>query len=149
MTELALALEAMPLAQFLKASRWVYPLVNTGHILGIALLLGAVVPMDLKLLGLRAGPGWPDAVALLRPVAAAGLTLAVGCGVLLFVTQASDYVPNLWFRAKIALVTLAILNVAFHLRLAGLSPARRRAIALVSLTLWPAALLCGRMIAYS
>ncbi len=91
MNELAAALEARALAQFLKTSRWVYPLVNAGHILGIALLIGSVVPMDLRLLGLRHRPGLDETVRLLRPVAVAGLVLAAACGVLLFITQAGDY----------------------------------------------------------
>ena len=149
MIELAAALEATPLAQFLKQSRWVYPLVNAGHILGLALLIGAVVPMDLRLLGAVRGPGEAATVALLRPVSAAGLALAVACGLLLFITQASDYVGNWWFRAKIAVVAVAALNAAVHLRLDRHGQGRRRAAALLSLGLWPTALILGRMIAYS
>lgn len=148
MNELAAALEATALAQFLKASRWVYPLVNAGHILGIALLIGSVVPMDLRLLGLRRRLGLDETVRLLRPVAVAGLVLAAGCGVLLFITQAGDYVQNVWFRAKLALVALAVANALWHLRIAALPPARRRLSAAASLLLWPAALVSGRMIAF-
>ena len=147
--ELWAALEATQLAQFLKASRWVYPLVNAGHILGIALLIGSVVPMDLRLLGLIRRPDIASTVTLLRPVAAAGLGLAVLCGLLLFVTQATDYAGNAWFRAKLALVALAAMNAALHPGLAAQAPARRHAVAALSLGLWPAALVCGRMIGFS
>lgn len=149
MNELAAALEARALAQFLKTSRWVYPLVNAGHILGIALLIGSVVPMDLRLLGLRHRPGLDETVRLLRPVAVAGLVLAAVCGVLLFITQAGDYLQNGWFGAKLALVALAVANALWHLRIAALPPARRKVSAAASLLLWPAALVCGRMIAFS
>ncbi len=147
--ELWAALEATQLAQFLKASRWVYPLINAGHILGIALLIGSVVPMDLRLLGLVRRPDLAATVALLRPIAAAGLALAVVCGLLLFTTQATDYAGNGWFRAKIALVVLATLSAALHPRLAAQTPCRRRVAASMSLVLWPSALICGRMIGYS
>ncbi len=149
MTDWTAALEATALAQFLKASRWVYPLVNAGHVLGIALLLGAVIPMDLRLTGLRARHPLPLVADLLRPVAAAGLGLAVICGALLFATQAGDYVQNGWFRAKMALIALALVNIALHPRLMRLSVPRRRVAGAVSLCLWPAVLICGRMIAYS
>ena len=149
MSELAAALEATALAQFLKASRWIYPLVNAGHILGLALLVGAVVPMDLRLLGLRRGVSAEQAVALLRPVAAAGLALAATFGILLFITQAIDYVESPWFQAKMAVIAVALFNVLTHPRLAGLSPARRTASAAASLALWPTALLLGRLIAYT
>ncbi|OYX25009.1 MAG: hypothetical protein B7Z10_07730, partial [Rhodobacterales bacterium 32-66-7] len=69
------ALEATWLAEHLRRSRWTYPLVNAGHILGIALLLGALVPMHLRRLR-----GLDPLVPVLRPHAIAGLALAVGCG---------------------------------------------------------------------
>ncbi len=143
MNELAVALEATQVAQFLKVSRWVYPLVNTGHVLGLALLIGAIVPMDLRLLRGGAEATW------LRRYAAAGLALAVSCGALLFLTQATDYVTNGWFRAKMLLLAAALVNVAAHPRLAALTETRRRLAATVSLALWPAVLICGRMIGYS
>jgi len=142
--ETAAALEATALAQFLKASRWTYPLVNAGHILGIALLVGAVVPMDVAVLRGRA----VAAVGLLRPWSLVGFVLAVLFGALLFITQARDYVQSPWFLAKMGILALAILNAAVHFRLDRFPPRQRRQAALASLALWPAALILGRMIAY-
>lgn len=149
MNEVAAALEATALAQFLKASRWVYPFVNAGHILGIALLIGAVVPMDLRILAIIRRPTLEETIGLLRPVAVTGLVLAVACGGLLFVTQATDYVGNDWFWAKIILVALATVNALIHRLLVRLSEIRRVLAATLSLIFWPAALICGRMIGYS
>jgi TctA family transporter len=142
--ETAAALEATALAQFLKSSRWVYPLVNAGHILGIALLVGSVVPMDVAVLRGRGSA----AVSLLRRWSVGGFVLAVACGVFLFITQATDYVQSGWFRAKMALLVVATINAAAHVRLDRLVPRRRRQAALASLILWPAILILGRMIAY-
>jgi uncharacterized membrane protein SirB2 len=142
--ETAAALEATALAQFLKASRWTYPLVNAGHILGIALLVGAVVPMDVAVLRGRA----VAAVGLLRPWSVAGFLLAVLCGALLFVTQATDYVQSPWFLAKMGVLALAVLNAAVHFRFDRFPPRQRRQAAIASLVLWPTALILGRMIAY-
>ena len=50
--ELAVVLEQGALAQALAGSVWWYPLINAGHILGIALLVGGIIPLDLRLLGL-------------------------------------------------------------------------------------------------
>jgi hypothetical protein len=136
------ALEASALAQHLRASHWTYPLVNTGHILGIALLVGAVVPMDLA--ALRGGAE-ARLVPWLRRFAVAGLVLAAGCGALLFIAQVGDYVQNGWFASKMTLLALAVMNALWHFRRDPL-PARA---ALASLLLWPAVLLCGRMIGYS
>ena len=46
------ALQASGLSEMLHASVWLYPLVNTGHLLGMALLFGAIVVLDLRLNGL-------------------------------------------------------------------------------------------------
>lgn len=138
MSELAAALEATALAQFLKVSRWIYPLVNAGHILGLALLVGAVVPMDVAVLR-----GRTSIIALLRPWAAAGLALAAFFGALLFITQAGDYLQSRWFQAKMALLAVALLNAVWHLREVS------RIGAFLSLALWPTILILGRMIGYS
>ena len=142
-------LEATGLAQHLRASRWTYPLVNTGHVVGIALLVGAVVPMDLRLLRLVPGPDPRAAVAFLRPFAVAGLVLAITFGGLLFLARAGEYATNPWFRTKMALLALAAVNAGLHLRLGTAHPILGQAVAVASLLLWPAVLLCGRMIGYS
>jgi hypothetical protein len=143
LSDFAAALEATALAQHLKASRWTYPLVNAGHILGLALVIGAIVPMDLRLLRGATGVAW------LRRYAAAGFALAAICGVLLFVTQATEYVDNSWFLAKLAVLTLALGNVVAHRDLAMLSASRRRLAAAISLAAWPSVLVLGRMIAFT
>ncbi len=144
MSGFAAALEATPVAQALRVSQVAYPLVNTGHLLGIALLVGSVVPMDLRAIGLVRGPDVRSVARFLRPFAGLGLALAATCGVLLFIVQATEYIASPWFRLKMALFALAVTNAAIHLRVDPL-PARA---ALISLLLWPSALLSGRMIAY-
>ena len=143
------AVEATALAQHLRASRWTYPLVNTGHVAGIALLVGTVVPMDLRLLRLVPGPDPQVVVAFLRPFAIVGLILAIIFGGLLFVARASEYAESSWFRVKMALLALAVLNALLHLRLGGTPSSLGQAVAAASLLLWPLILLCGRMIGYS
>lgn len=142
MIDFLAGLEGTALAQHLKVSRWTYPLVNAGHILGIALLIGAVIPMDVAILRGRGAA----TVAMLRPWSMAGFALAAGCGALLFITQAGDYLDSRWFQVKMALLGVALLNAALHLGAAGRG--LRRA-ALASLVLWPFVLLSGRMIGFS
>jgi hypothetical protein len=136
-------IEATALAEHLRQSRWTYPLVNAGHIAGIALLFGAVVPMAVT--SMQKSPTAPALIHTLRPFAMAGLIMAVVCGALLFIAQASDYVASRWFQAKLALIALALTNAAWHLRRDRL-PALA---ALASLLLWAAALVSGRMIGFS
>ncbi len=152
------ALEASAWARSLRESVWLYPLVNAGHILGIALLLGAIVPLDLRLLGAwRAeplGPLW----RVLSHTATAGVVVAVVFGFMLFGTRATEYAASEYFLAKMGFVALGALN-ALTLRVA-VSPARSAAAerdpplrrmqvaASLSLIAWSTALVLGRLVGY-
>lgn len=147
------ALAATDLAQALRGTRWGYAAVNGLHILGIALLVGAILPLDLRLLGL-----WPRVPAallarVLVPCAAAGLALAMAMGVLLFAVRAPDYAALGVFRAKLALVALGsagalTLHAAHGTWLVGAPPGRLRAHGALSMTCWLGALACGRAIGF-
>ena len=157
--ELFAALEATALARTLRDSVWAYPLVNAGHIFGVALLVGAIVPLDLKVLGLwrslPLGPLWH----VLSRTAGAGLALAATCGVLLFITRASEYAASSLFLGKMAAVALGIANALAVRRFAsasrfstaheiGRSGARLRVAAALSLLAWLTALALGRLVGY-
>jgi hypothetical protein len=129
LTEFASALQSTGLATALRQSYWVYPIVNAGHIVGLALLFGAIVPLDLRLLGVWRTMPLAVMSRILLPVALAGLALAVPTGLLLFSVRATEYVatPLLWI--KFALIGCAIAN-ALLLRLSlawAVSPAPCRA----------------------
>jgi hypothetical protein len=146
-------LEASLLARALKVGPWVYPLVNLAHLLGVALLLGAIAVLDLRLVGF-----WPDApVAPLAratvPVAGAGLALALLTGPALLAVQATDYAANPFLWLKFGAVAVGLANLAALHRSAawrgGGGGRRRFAVAGgVSLLAWTAAASAGRMIAY-
>lgn len=150
MDALAAAIEASDLAAALRRSRWTYPAVNTAHVLGIALLVGASVPMDLRLAGIWRGDiALRPVLRLLRPMAATGAALAIVTGAMLFSVQATDYAALPLFRLKLGLVALALANaLILGPRLVDARPAVRVAAGLASLTLWLAVLVCGRLIGY-
>lgn len=126
--------------------------MNAAHVLGIALLVGAIAVLDLRLLG-----AWRSApmAVLARPlvtVAAAGLALAILTGASLLSVRATEYVANPFLFIKFGAILIGLVNLA-ALRLAGdwtdESFARRRAVAgALSLAAWLTALTAGRMIAY-
>lgn len=148
------ALAETAVAEALRVSRWGYAAVSAGHVLGIALLVGAAIALDLRLLGrVRAVPA-AAALRLLLPVMGTGLGLAAVTGVLLFSVRPLDYagVPALW--AKLALIVAGLLNAAwFHRRAGGdpdrFGPGARAAAALVSAVCWIGALAAGRLIAFT
>ena len=151
------ALEATALAQALRDSVWTYPLVNAGHILGVALLVGSIVPLDLRLLGAwRSVPLTPLWRVLTR-TAAAGLVLAIACGSLLFAARATEYAASGLFVAKMAIVGAGTVN-ALVLRTVQhedllrarpeTPPVRVRLAGGVSLAAWLTALTLGRLVGY-
>ena len=90
------AVENLPAIVALRESYLVYPLVNTLHIVGIALLFGAIVPLDLRLAGWRRDAAAVDGLSrLLLPVAIFGFLLAAGAGLLL-----SPPMPGLMQRRR-------------------------------------------------
>jgi hypothetical protein len=154
--DLLAGIEGSVLATALRGSTWVYPLVNAGHVIGIALLFGAIVPVDLRLIG--AWRAVPLAVFLrvLVPVAAAGLAVAAVFGLLLFAANARDYVASGFFQAKMAMLALGVANaLAFHAlrrRHAPDDPGRdipwQWLIGATSLAVWLAVIVLGRLIGY-
>lgn len=152
-------LEASPLAVGMRGSLWVYPAVNTGHLIGIALLFGGIIPIDLRLIGV-----WPHVplvplMQVFMKTAALGVFLAVICGFLLFITRASAYIGSDIFIVKMIVVAVGLLN-GLLLRIMispnnppqwiveSRVPAAARLAACISLGAWITALILGRLIGY-
>ena len=143
--------QAAPVAA-LRESVFAYPLINSLHIVGVALLFGAIVALDLRLIGWRRAAGPVDELAqLLLPVAVGGLLLAIPAGLLLFATDARAYAASPLFQAKLLLIALAVTN-ALWLRTRdwrGERPQRHVALAAcASILLWLGAIVLGRMVGY-
>ncbi|QIT55756.1 hypothetical protein HC341_11370 [Aquisalimonas sp. 2447] len=147
-TEALLAVEAWAPVAALRSSMLVYPLVNAGHILGVALLVGGIVPLDLRLAGLWSRTAIDHLMPVLAQTAMAGFMLAVVSGALLFATRASEYAASPLFLGKLLLIVLAGLNAAWFLRRAGGTGGAARASAIGSMILWIGVLLLGRLVGY-
>lgn len=148
------ALETTGIAQLLRTSRWGYASVNALHIFGLALLVGAIVPLQLRFLGLWQSVSRSALVRVLTPVAATGLTLAIIAGIFLFSVRAREYAGIEFLQAKLVLVTIGTLSaLALHrthgLSLESASDTRLKGHAILSITCWIGALVCGRMIAFA
>ncbi|MBL28531.1 MAG: hypothetical protein CMM50_13375 [Rhodospirillaceae bacterium] len=151
--ELLAGIEASHLAATLRGSTWLYPLVNTAHIYGIALLFGAIVPLDLRLMGVWRTMPVAMLARLLVPVAATGFGLAAVAGALLFSAQATDYAASGFFRAKMAMLAFALANLfavhAFGFTRDRADPPRLRfVLAAISLGAWLTVILLGRLVGY-
>ncbi|MGI9507223.1 MAG: hypothetical protein ACR2RE_29635 [Geminicoccaceae bacterium] len=141
------------MALALRFSRWGYAFVNTAHVLGIALLVGAIIPLDLRLLGFWSSVKRAALIRVLVPVATVGLALAVTAGFLLFSVRAIDYAALSHFRIKLLLILAgsgSALSLHYvHGRLLETASRTRLAQgAALSMTCWIGALIAGRMIAF-
>ncbi|CAN7463225.1 DUF6644 family protein [Rhizobium sp. LjRoot254] len=149
-------LASLPHAALLRRSATLYLLINAAHITGIGLLIGAILPLDLRLMGvLKEGP-----VAVLAPflvrVAATGLGLAMLTGFLLFSVKPTEYVGNPAFLAKMGLLSLGLVNVlAQHANRGwrtmlegGDISTGVRMLAMVSFVVWTSAVVAGRWIGF-
>lgn len=146
------ALQSVDLVAALRASRWAYPLVNAMHIIGIALLFGAIVPLDLRLLGLWRSLPVAFVARVALPVSITGLILTLTAGGLLFSVSAVKYVAMPLFLTKMGLIVLALANASYLLRTGTVerqsSSGRAWIAAALSIVLWVTVIICGRMIAY-
>lgn len=151
------ALEASPFAAWMRGAGSAYAMVNLAHLLGLTLLLGSMLLLDLRLLGVGRRLSLPEVSRLLTPLALAGLTLQAGSGFALFAADAVPLSSNAAFRLKLVLIVAALANAAlFRLlwsrRLGawdGSPPLAGRLQALVSLLLWLGVAAAGRLIAYT
>ncbi len=127
-----------------------YPALSVLHVVGIALLVGNLVLLELRVWGLGRELAVPALARLALAVSLTGFGLAVFSGALMFSTQAAELIANRAFVIKMGLLTLAGANAGlFHAR-DGLVKLDRvaRAQTALSLGLWLAIIICGRWIAY-
>lgn len=146
------AIGAWPGALWLQSAT-AYLFVNAAHILGIGLLLGGILPLDLRLLGLLKKHPIEVLGPFLTRIAASGFALAFATGFWLFSTKPAEYVENVAFRWKLVLMVIALINVAIQHRMTNtrlwiVGPATRLSAAL-SLCLWLSVLIAGRWIGFA
>ncbi|HOB96659.1 MAG TPA: hypothetical protein PK306_04785 [Aquabacterium sp.] len=135
---------------WITAHPWAYPALEVVHVVGIALLLGNLVLLELRVLGLApALPLQPLARAALALVLA-GFGLAALTGLLMFASQPMELLANRVFTLKMGLVMLAGCNAAWFHGRGSLQrgDAVAKVQALLSLGLWLVVVACGRFIAY-
>jgi hypothetical protein len=156
LTEWLHALHGWEVAALIRRSLYVYPLLNATHIFALTLLIGGILPADLRMLGLFRGVASAPFLRLMTAISATGLALAVVTGFFLFSVQPLEYASNPAFLTKVTLIALGTVN-ALAVRFSGawrmalVTGEASRGLKLAagfSLIVWIAALLAGRWIAF-
>jgi hypothetical protein len=129
---------------------WSYPTILTLHTVGLAILVGAALVIDLRLLGIGGGVPLRSVRGLYRFVWI-GFVINLASGVVLFVVQAADRAVQPVFYVKLAFIAVGFwlaLALKRHLVTEFGLPARVRPMAAISLACWVAAIVTGRLMAY-
>ena len=144
----------------LHESLYMYPLIESTHVLALFLFAGTIAMVDLRLLGVafREIPV-SEINARILPWTVVGAVVMVVTGVLLFYAIPVRSYQSLWFRFKVVFLLVAAINVwMFHRRVAinqavwdadERPPRPARLSAVVSLSMWACVIVFGRMIAYN
>jgi hypothetical protein len=143
----------------IRESVWLFPIIESVHVLSITVLAGTIAVFDLRLLGVLMKREPVSTIARqVLPWTWAGFVVMFVTGALLSIAEAATNYYNLAFRIKLVLLVLAGLNpLIFHTSIfrkveswdvGTVIPIRARAAAVISLALWSGIIVAGRMIAY-
>lgn len=148
-------LENSYLASLIRSSTFLYPIIETIHILGFVILVGSAFMFDLRLLGISRKLPVVDLGKHLLPWSQRSLFLVIPSGLLLFISNAQTLAASPVFLLKLILIAAAFINAGlFHLflyrRLEQNAASRMygKLSAILSIFLWVGVLTCGRFLAY-
>lgn len=149
-------LESTKLALWVGESLYGYPLILALHGIGMAFLVGVLLMFDVRLLGFAKGVNVMELSKLLK-IAMAGLAVNLLTGIALFSASASRFITLAPFIIKIICIVIGLaltwVLVKKHIPRAntwnnGDAPSATKLLAGVSLIVWLAAIVAGRLIAY-
>lgn len=151
--------EAMPLAVKITESEWMFPTIETIHVLALTLVVGSIAMLDLRLLGVSTrSMGAMQLSGEVLPWTWSAFVIAAITGGLMFVSAATKYYGNVPFRMKMVLLVLAGINMAIFHRGAWRrvhewnetvpTPRAVRTAAGLSLLFWVGVVVAGRWVGF-
>ena len=134
-------------------------LLEGTHLIALMLFAGTILVVDLRLLGVTFRKTKVSVVSdTILPLTVFGFLFVVVTGLALFFAKPLFYYHNIWFRLKMIMLAIALINILFfHSRIQSTQdswdadekpPPRARAAAAASLTAWLIVITFGRLIAY-
>ncbi|MDD9889761.1 MAG: hypothetical protein OXU66_13075 [Gammaproteobacteria bacterium] len=145
------------LTQWIQGTYWLWPVMEITHFIGLTLLLGGLIVIDLRMAGFMRSID-PATTHKLLPAVIFGFSLNLITGILFFYGDPMRYAINIGFQIKMVLVLIAGINAAlYHFKVDPLlrtmdrnlaSPIVAKLVAFTSLGAWTGVLLLGRLIPY-
>jgi hypothetical protein len=152
-------LQALPLSEYIGFTWW-FPFLESIHVLAVGLVVGSILMVDLRLLGVTALDYPASRVTReLVPWTWGAVLVAIVTGTGLFMTRASVYIENPAFQIKLLCLVLAGANMAwFQFRTfrdveswdtATVTPRAARIAGVTSLLMWAGVVFAGRWVGHS
>ena len=137
---------------YVERNSWVWPTCETLHFIGLCLLFGVVLTVDLRILGIGKSLSF-EALYQLLPLGMLGFSINLATGLMFFVATPKQYTGFLFFL-KMILVVLGALNVLYFMLFdepwgvgeGNDAPARTKLVAASAILIWMAVLFCGHML---
>jgi len=153
-------MEATRLAEFMRESEWAFPAVESVHVIALALVIGTIAIVDLRLLGLAStNRAYSELAGQVLPWTWGAFVLAAISGALMFIGQPRAYFDNVAFRIKFVLMLLTGINMLTFQLLTSrgaaewdrepAAPLAGRIAATLSLVFWIAIVFFGRRIGFT
>jgi hypothetical protein len=153
------AIETSSVARWMREALWAYPAVEAIHILALGLVVGSVVIVDLRLLGLSRDVSVSRLSRHALPWTVGAFIVAMCTGLLMLTAHAEDFLTNRVFALKMGLLLVAGANAAIlhtgpwrsvtQWDTAAMPPPSVRFAAGLSIVVWIAVVACGRLLAYT
>ena len=160
MNDILILIYSNPIAQTIRENELLFPWVEAIHVLAVALVIGSIALVDLRLIGFRALNRPISIVAKeLLPITWLSFIIAAVSGAILFTSNALSYSQNSYFLSKMILLALAGINMMCFQLIIGKNldhwnhlsqlPIAARISGALSLLLWISIVICGRWIGFT
>ena len=157
------SIQNLPLAAAMRGetagSEWLFPIIETVHVLALTQVFGSIVMVDLRLLGITArGTSISRLIDETLPWTWTAWILAAISGTLLFISKTMTYFGNFQFRMKFIFMALVAVNMLiFHFGAyrkvaqwdTGVPPVSARVAGALSIAFWLAVIFFGRWIGFT
>ena len=148
-------LKSASIASFVNTTAWAWPAAETLHFIGLCLLLGVVLVINLRMLGVMKNVSFA-ALHRLLPWGVLGFGVNLVTGILFFITVPEQYTQNVALHWKMGLVLLAAGSVLYFtvfdevwaLRPGADAPLTAKVIAASTIVLWLGVIYFGRMMPF-
>lgn len=154
------SVEATSFATAIRDSIWMFPIIESIHVISFTIVVGTIAIVDLRLLGLASTKrSFQTMSSEILKWTWGAFVLAVATGLMMFSTNARIYYHNPFFRAKMILLVFAGVNVLVFELTAGRTkdtwdkapsaPRIGKVVGVLSLALWISIIFMGRIIGFT